>query len=43
MRVRVSTELRKAIEELAAKDNRIMSSWIETTLKNTIEEARRKK
>jgi hypothetical protein len=35
--------MRAAIEELAERDNRTMSAWIELALKCAIEEAKRKK
>jgi predicted HicB family RNase H-like nuclease len=41
--VRVTDELRAEIEELATKENRSLSSWIETTLKRVVEETKRRK
>jgi predicted HicB family RNase H-like nuclease len=43
IKVRITKELRAAIEELAAKDNRSLSSWIETALKRVVDQAKRKK
>jgi predicted HicB family RNase H-like nuclease len=43
IKVRITKELRAAIEELAAKDSRSLSSWIEVALKRAVEEAKRKK
>jgi predicted HicB family RNase H-like nuclease len=40
IRVRITPELRAAIEEIAAGDNRTLSSWIETALKRAVEESR---
>ena len=39
--MRVTDELRAEIEELATKENRSLSSWIETTLKRAVEGAKR--
>ena len=39
----ITEELKAAIRELAAKDNRTMSAWIELALKRAVEEAKRKK
>jgi hypothetical protein len=43
IKVRITEELKAAIRELAAKDARIMSAWIELALKRAVEEAKRKK
>jgi hypothetical protein len=43
IKVWVTPDMRAAIEELAAKDDRTMSAWIELALKRAIEEAKRKK
>jgi hypothetical protein len=43
IKVRITEELKAAIRELAAKDARTMSAWIELALKRAVEEAKRKK
>ena len=43
IKLRITKELRAAIEELAAKDNRSLSSWIETALMRAVEEAKKRK
>jgi predicted HicB family RNase H-like nuclease len=42
IKVRITAELRAAVEELAAKDDRSLSSWIEVAIKRAVEDAKRK-
>jgi len=43
IKVWVTPEMRADIEELAAKDDRTMSAWIELALRRAIEEAKKRK